>query len=142
MASINQSIRIVCTQGQDVIDKTSYISGDMKTIKSEPIFGSGLQSGVGQGGTLNLTLNNLKSLTFTNNLPSGMLNVTFFSQSGSVTFNAPAGQPVVWWSGNGFSNPLATASGDITGVSVQNASGYATSISGLYNFDLQAIYAG
>lgn len=136
--AVIQTIRVVSVQGADVIDKTTTISGDAKTVFKVPVFGSGVQA-------LNdvaLTPDNLLSLTMTNNLASGQLAVTINSQSGGVTINIPHGQPYTWWSGNGFTNPLAACSGQATSGTVQRVSGYDTTTSGSYNFDMVSIRNG
>lgn len=135
MGSFNQSIRIVATQGNDVIDKTAYVSGDAKDVRSFAVPGSGMIS----GNELTITPGNLKSLTMTTTIPSGQLTATFVGQSGTVAFNLAPSVPVVWWSGCGFTNPIAAASGQVTGVTIQRVSGYDTTVSGSYHLDLQVI---
>ncbi len=139
MSAQNATVRVVSTQGQDVIDKTTYVSGDAKTIYGAvPIYGSGVQS----LNDFSVTPNNLLSLTMTNTLVSGQLDVKFASNSGIATVNLPPGGAYVWWSGGGFPNPLAACSGQALSGTINRVSGYDTTSSGSYVFDLQAIRDG
>lgn len=133
-----QTIQVIATQGNNTINKTSYVSGT-DFLQSAPFVpASGLTSGI----ALSFYQSGIVSLVMGNALPatSGLqLQIKAYSLSGAVSFTQPGGGVTAWNSGNGFSNPLAIASGDIAGYSLQLASGYSTTNSSGYGFSLQVM---
>lgn len=115
-----QNITVTFTQGQDVIQKTIYVSGNAKSVLSFDSLYSGLQSGVDFGAVVS----GMQSLCVNSDV--GNQRVKFYGLSGDVQFDLNANNPLVWWSGNGFTNPLANCSGNVIGMSVQQLSGFAS----------------
>jgi len=122
---LGQTISVTATQNSDSLLKTAYVSGDNKNIFSVDTLYSGLQSGV----NFNAVVSGLKSLYIASTV--GNQRVKFYGLSGSVTFDLPdANMPAVWWSGNPMAstNPLANCSGNVTGLSIQQLSGFASGV--------------
>lgn len=116
--AIVQTITLIATQGQDSLQKSVYVSGDAKDIRSIASLYSGLQSGI----DVSVVVSGLKSIYL--NTDADHSQVKLFGLSGVVTFNMEANSPVCWWSGNGFTNPLANCSGNVIGMSYQQLSGF------------------
>lgn len=134
--AVNGTIAINTTIGGTSLSKTVYTSGTAQINLSEPIFGSGLQSGLDVG----FNDQSLLSLAVNVDAVSGINTVKIYGLSGQVTFSLEKDRPLVWFSGGGFTNPLVGCSGNITGVSVQRASGYDTTTSGTYTLSLLGNY--
>lgn len=119
MASINQTITVTASQGQDTISKNVYVSGENKTVLSVATNGSGIQSGI----SFNVAISGIYSVMM--NHDQANTRIVVYSLSGSVTFNpVVANNPLIWWSGNMQTNPLLACSGSPIGISVQQLSGF------------------
>jgi len=116
--AIVQTITVTATQGQDNLTKSVYVSGDAKDIRSIDTLYSGIQSGI----SFETTLNGLKSIYI--NCNQNNSRVKAYGLSGEASFDMQANVPLIWWSGCHHANPFAIASGNITGMSYQQLSGF------------------